>query len=128
MNEDHHVTILILDIIGVLLVVGCLVLGLTGGINRFFFRVHKINEVTDYQTIRTVEDTCRAMIANYTADELTWKQYKESDVPEQVAWANQARMRANATAAHYNEYIIKNSFVWADNVPPDIAERLNYLE
>ena len=33
-------------------------------------------------------------------------------------------MRANKTANSYNEYVLKNSYVWNGNVPIDIA---NYL-
>jgi hypothetical protein len=68
------------------------------------------------------------MIASYEADKLTYEQYKDSDNEEKQSWAEQAKMRANRTAAQYNEYIRKNSFVWADNVPDDIGERLEYVE
>ena len=96
--------------------------------NSWFFNVQKADDVTNYQTIKHVEDSCRAMISSYTADRLTWEQYKNSDSEEQTSWANQAKMRANKTAASYNEYILKNSFVWADNVPKDIVQRLEYIE
>lgn len=33
-------------------------------------------------------------------------------------------MRANRTAATYNEYILKNSYVWKGNVPDDIRAQL----
>lgn len=33
-------------------------------------------------------------------------------------------MRANRTAANYNEYILKNSYVWQGNIPTDIRENL----
>lgn len=36
-------------------------------------------------------------------------------------------MRANKTAASYNEYILKNSYVWDGNIPQDIKESLPYL-
>ena len=36
-------------------------------------------------------------------------------------------MRANKTAATYNEYVLKNSYVWEENVPDDILTRLEYL-
>ena len=68
------------------------------------------------------------MISSYTSDKLTWQQYKNSDSQEQRTWAEQAKMRANKTAASYNEYILKNSFVWQENIPQDIAQRLEYLE
>ncbi len=94
----------------------------------WFYNVQKADDITNYNTIKQVEDSCRAMISSYISDRLTWEQYKDSDSEEQVSWANQAQMRANKTAASYNEYVLKNSFVWRENVPPDIYERLEYLK
>lgn len=125
--SDHPI-LTALAVVGVILVVGVAILGLTGGLNRFFFQVHKIDDATNYNTIKKVEDSCRAMISSYTSDKLTWKQYKNSESEEQRSWAEQAKMRANKTAASYNEYILKNSFVWQGNIPQDIAQRLEYLE
>ena len=95
--------------------------------NRWFFSVQKADDTTSYNTIKRVEDTCRAMISSYTSDRLSWEQYKNSPYEEQLSWANQAKMRANKTAASYNEYILKNSFVWKDNIPSDISRKLEYL-
>ena len=96
--------------------------------NSWFFNVQKADDITNYNTIKKVEDSCRAMMSSYTADKLIWDQYKNSDSEEQVSWANQAKMRANKTAASYNEYVLKNSFVWQDNIPKDIQGRLEYIE
>ena len=96
--------------------------------NRWFFSVQKADDTTNYNTVKRVEDTCRAMISSYTSDRLSWEQYKNSPYEEQLSWANQAKMRANKTAASYNEYILKNSFVWEDNIPKDIKKRLEYIE
>ena len=96
--------------------------------NQWFFGVQKADDATNYNTIKRVEDTCRAMMSSYTADRLTYEQYKNSTYEEQISWANQAKMRANKTAASYNEYILKNSFVWEDNIPKDIKKRLEYIE
>lgn len=125
--SDHPI-LTALAVVGVILVVGVAILGLTGGLIRFFFQVHKIDDSTNYNTIKKVEDSCRAMISSYTSDKLTWQQYKNSESEEQRSWAEQAKMRANKTAASYNEYILKNSFVWQGNIPQDIAQRLEYLE
>lgn len=92
-------------------------------INKEMYAVQKADDATNYTTLKKVEDTCRAMIASYDTDVLTWEQYKNSE-GEQRAWADQARMRANKTAATYNAYILQNSFVWADNVPNDIRQEL----
>jgi hypothetical protein len=67
------------------------------------------------------------MIASYTADKLKYEQYAASESTEQRSWGEQARMRANQTAASYNEYILKNTFVFDGNVPKDIKETLDYI-
>ncbi len=95
--------------------------------NRYDYAVQKADDATNYRTLKEVEDTCRAMMASYEADKLTFEQYDGSDSAEKQSWADQARMRANRTAASYNEYIRKNSFVWADAVPADIDEKLDYI-
>ncbi|MBR3924484.1 MAG: hypothetical protein IKJ45_15300 [Kiritimatiellae bacterium] len=88
----------------------------------------KIDDATNYDTLKKVEDTCRAMQASYESDRLTYEQYKDSDNEEKQSWAEQAKMRANSTAATYNNYVLENSFVWSGNVPTDIAERLGYVQ
>lgn len=99
-----------------------------GVINNYFFRVQKVDDVTNYKTMKKVEDSCRAMITSYESDRLTYEQYKDSDNEERQSWAEQAKMRANKTASSYNNYILKNSYVWAGNIPADIKEQLEYLE
>lgn len=96
--------------------------------NKNMYEVQKADDSTRYETRKHVEDTCRSMISSYTSDKLTWEQYKDSDNNEKQSWAEQAKMRANKTAASYNEYILKNSFVWDGNIPNDISEKLNYIE
>ena len=96
--------------------------------NSYGFAVQKVDDATRYETRKKVEDTCRAMIANYEADRISYEQYKQSDAAEKQGWAEQAKMRANRTAASYNEYYLKNSFVWSGAVPSDIRGSLPYLE
>lgn len=94
-------------------------------------RIHDVqtaDDATNYETRKQVEDTCRAMIASYEADRMTYEQYKDSSITEQLSWAEQAKMRANRTASTYNNYILENSYVWAGNVPEDIDSELLYLE
>lgn len=67
------------------------------------------------------------MQASYESDRLTYEQYKDSDNEEKQSWAEQAKMRANKTAATYNSYILENSFVWKDAVPDDIRIELPIL-
>ena len=99
-----------------------------GVINTYKYNVQKVDDVTNYETIKEVEDSCRAMISSYESDKLTYEQYKDSDNEEKRSWAEQAKMRANKTATSYNNYILKNSFVWSGNVPKDIREELVIIE
>ena len=96
--------------------------------NGYGYAVQKVDDATSYQTRKKVEDTCRAMIANYEADRISYEQYEDNPDPEKQGWAEQAKMRANRTAASYNEYYLKNSFVWSGAVPSDIRCSLPYLE
>lgn len=96
--------------------------------NTYDYAMRKTDDATNYKTIKKVEDSCRAMIASYEADKLTWEQYKDSDNEEKQSWAEQAKMRANKTASTYNNYILENSFVWENNVPDDIKSELEYLQ
>ena len=96
-------------------------------LNQWRYSLHKVDDATLYQTRKQVEDTCRGMIASYTADKLRFEQYSSSDSDEQKSWGEQAKMRANQTAASYNEYILKNSYVFEGNVPSDILGQLEYL-
>lgn len=96
--------------------------------NLWFGSVQKVDDATNYNTRKEVEDTCRAMISSYEADRLMYEQYKDSDNEEKQSWAEQAKMRANRTAATYNNYILENSYVWSQNVPNDIRVELPYLE
>ena len=121
-----------LGIIFVIALVGFWIFSLTpygrGVLNTYEYNVQKVDDVTNYETIKEVEDTCRAMISSYESDKITYEQYKDSDSEEKQSWAEQAKMRANKTATTYNNYILKNSFVWKDNVPSDIYMKLEIIE
>ena len=97
-------------------------------VNTQLAEVQKADDATRYETRKKVEDTCRAMMASYEADKLTWEQYRDSDSEEKRGWADQAMMRANRTATTYNEYILKNSYVWEENVPKDIRGGLMVIK
>ncbi len=96
--------------------------------NLWFGSVQKVDDATNYNTRKKVEDTCRSMISSYEADRLTYEQYVDSENEEKQGWAEQAKMRANKTAATYNNFILENSYVWSGNVPNDIRQELPYLE
>lgn len=95
--------------------------------NNWFHDVNKADDNTSYENRKKVEETCRSMIASYNADKLVYEQYRGANSEEKLSWAEQAKMRANKTAATYNEYIIKNSYVWKDNVPDDIYMELEVI-
>lgn len=96
--------------------------------NDWFHSVQKADDRTNYETLKKVEDTCRAMIASYNADKLTYEQYKDANSSEKLEWAEQAKMRANKTASTYNNYILKNNYVWKDGIPNDIYAVLDYID
>lgn len=96
-------------------------------LNSIDFANNKVDEYTLYSLKKQVEDSCRAMISSYTSDVLIWEQYKDSADEFGMNLAAQAKIRANKTAATYNNYILTNSYVWAHNVPFDIATKLPYV-
>lgn len=95
--------------------------------NTWFHSVQVADDETNYETLKEVENTCRAMISSYNSDKLVYEQYKDSSVAEERSWANNAKIRANQTASTYNNYILKNKYVWKNNVPADIYMSLAYI-
>ena len=95
--------------------------------NSWFHAVQVADDNTNYTTRKKVEDTCRAMISSYNSDKLIYEQYKDSNNEEKQSWAEQAKMRANKTASTYNNYIVKNNYVWKNNVPNDIYMNLSFI-
>ena len=122
---------IIVTIISVILIGAIIFFGFTPGgrsvWNSYTHSLEKADE-NQYETKKQVEDTARSMIASYKSDVATYEQYKDSDNEEKQSWAEQAKMRANRTANSYNEYILKNSYVWEDNNPSDIDYSLPIVE
>lgn len=122
---------IIVAIISVILIGAIIFFGFTPGgrsvWNSYTHSLEKADE-NQYETKKQVEDTACAMIASYKSDVATYEQYKDSDNEEKQSWAEQAKMRANRTANSYNEYILKNSYVWEDNIPSDIDYSLPIVE
>lgn len=127
------------SVITVLIVLACiLIIGLPlyftatpSGVsawNNWFGTVQKADDDTNYETLKKVEDTCRSMISSYNSDKLTYEQYKDSNDEEKQNWAEQAKMRANKTASTYNNYILKNDYIWQNNIPADIYRELLYID
>jgi hypothetical protein len=119
---------IVLVIVLSIMAIGCIgylcVPSVRAAMNTWFFHVQQADDVTSYQTKQEVEDTCRAMISSYVADKLAYEGYKD----ERPEWAAQTKARANRTASTYNNYILRNKFVWQDNVPADIYMELAYIE
>ena len=97
-------------------------------INSYDNMMKKVDDKTTYETRKKVEDTARASIASYKTDKATYEMYKDSEDKEKQSWAEQAKTRANKTANVYNEYIIKNSYVFENNIPSDIDYQLEILK
>lgn len=120
-------------ILGLIIFGGFVIGGVLGGwfktwfTNKVEWVDQKIEDRTSYDTMKKVEDTCRSMIASYKTDKATYDMYKTSDNAEKQSWAEQAKMRANKTANTYNEYILKNSYVWEGNIPEDIDANLKII-
>lgn len=93
--------------------------------NKHNALVQEADSATNWEILREVENSCRAMVSNYKADVLIYEQYINST--DHKDWAEQARIRANKTAAQYNEYILKNNYVWKYGIPDDIEEELPYI-
>ncbi len=131
---NGFVKALLAFVVGLVVIVSSLVFGFgmeLGGTwlrNKQEYAVQKVDDATNYETLREVENTARAMISSYESDKLTYEQYKDSDSPEKQSWAEQAKMRANKTASTYNNYLLENSFVWQGNIPADIASELPIVQ
>lgn len=97
-------------------------------INSYDNMMKKVDDRTTYETRKKVEDTARSSIASYKTDKATYEQYKDSENAEERSWGQQAKMRANKTATIFNEYMLKNSYVFDGNIPADINYQLELLD
>ena len=112
----------------------CLILGVAfipsvrAAFNANQYAVQKADDLTSYETRKRVEDEARMMIASYQSDKARYENYKQSTERSHLEWAEQAKMRANQTASTFNEFILKNSFVFKGNIPSDINFKLSNIE
>lgn len=99
--------------------------------NNWFHAVQKADDATNYKTRKHVEDTCRSMITTYEKDraeyEANIKLYEETSDKYYLEIANGYRQQANSSASTYNNYVLKNSYVFEGNVPSDIRMELEIL-
>lgn len=118
-------------------------------INKWKGVIQKTDDETNYETLKKVEDTCRSMIATYNRDKAEYEKNNEeyADNLDKASKTNDEsikkiylkaaedalklsesyRQQANNTAATYNDYILKNSYVWKNNIPSDIHMRLELI-
>ncbi len=88
----------------------------------------RTDDRTTYETRKRVEDEARSLVASYNNDKLRYEQYKTSTDKTHLEWAEQAKMRANQAATTFNEFVLKNSYVFEGNIPADINFQLPILE
>lgn len=98
------------------------------GFNKIEYDIQKADDATNYETLKKVEDTCRAYISSYEADKITYQTNVNLESEQAQELAMSAKTRANRTAATYNSYYLQNSYVWRDSVPDDIKRELPYIE
>ena len=124
-------------IFGVVLLIGILIFfnGTKTGraiINNWQYGLQKTDDATKYATRKQVEDTCRSMVATYNKDKVEYesnmKLYKETNDDYYLEIATGYRQQTNSTASTYNNYILKNSYVFEGNVPADIFMELEMLK
>lgn len=100
--------------------------------NNWFHDVQKADDATNYETRKQVEDTCRSMIATYIKDkaeyEANMRLYETTGDEYYLEVATGYRQQANSTASTYNNYVLKNSYVFEGNVPADIYMTLEMLK
>jgi hypothetical protein len=97
-------------------------------INEYVFLLESVDQETDYQNRKNVEDTARAMIANYNARKLEFMQYKDAPLDSSdYRRAADAMTAANNIASTYNNYITQNNYIFKGNLPDDIPLFLPYI-
>lgn len=93
--------------------------------NTYWHDVEKADDNTSYENRKKVEDTARAYISSYNADVDIYNTYCNDENENMKSYAESARIRAIQTANSYNDYLQKNSYVWADNMPDDLPSTLS---
>lgn len=97
--------------------------GINKWVNEVDYELRKQNEQR-YENRKQVEDTARGMIAQYETDKLNYESVK--DINPEIAL--QAKLRINSTVATYNEFMLKNSYMFKDNMPEDIKYKLEPIQ
>ena len=93
--------------------------------NTYWHDIEKADDNTSYENRKKVEDTARSYISSYNADVDIYNTYCNDENENMRSYAESARIRAIQTANSYNDYLQKNSYVWADNMPDDLPNTLS---
>lgn len=96
--------------------------------NEYTAQLEDAEYNTDYNTVREIEETLRSYIASYEADKIIYETNKDNTDKESIVLANAAKSRVNRTAATYNQFYLKNSYIWKSNIPDDISSELEYIK
>lgn len=89
-----------------------------------FNDVWEANIDTRYEVRIQVEDTAYALIDAYNVNMSLYEQYRDLDNVK----ANEAKLRANAIATIYNDFMSINTIVWGGSIPTDIEAELFLIE
>lgn len=89
-----------------------------------FNDVWEANINTRYEVRIQVEDTAYALIDAYNVNISLYEQYRDLDNVK----ANEAKLRANAIATIYNDFMSINTIVWGGSIPTDIEAELFFIK
>lgn len=89
-----------------------------------FNDVWEANIDTRYEVRIQVEDTAYALIDAYNVNMSLYEQYRDLGNVK----ANEAKLRANAIATIYNDFMSINTIVWGGSIPTDIEAELFLIE
>lgn len=101
--------------------------------NEYGFMMERVDEEIDYDNRKMVEDTARSMIATHDSAFMEYETYrtfceKETYDENKCERALSARTSANKTASTYNNYMLKNKYLFKGNMPFDIFYELPFIE
>ena len=102
-------------------------------VNEYVFMMERVDEETDYGNRKQVEDTARSMISNYefaVGEYETYKVFCETAQydKDRCQRALDSKTSANKTASTYNNYLLKNKFLFKGNMPADIYYALETIK
>ena len=88
-------------------------------------------EVGDYVTsdqVKDAEEELRKWIADWETQIDIYLKYKDSDNPEEIVLADDAKAQANEIASYYNNLILKDSYLFGETLPEGIYAAIEVIE